>query len=351
MTWYVALGLFLCLFWTLAGPLLSRRVEERLEWFVLGLGVAAVTISWSWSETAVIEAFLRPMKLCGALLVGALVFSFSHDAIRRGIRRAMDRLGLPLAVGLAVALCGFAAGLFTMAVAVFALVEILHALRLERESEVHAAVLGCFAIGIGGALSPIGGPASAIAMSKLAGGPYEVGPGYLLGLLGPWAVPAVLGLGAAAGLLSARPAPDRDAPLPEDPLSLWSILVMTGRLYVFTAGLVLLGAGLVPFIDSFLIAAPPGLLFWANSVSALVDNASLAAIEISPRMSQNQLRYILLSIAVVDGALVTANAPNLVAAHKLKIAARDWARAGLPAAAVLMVVYFLSLAAHAGLAR
>ncbi|HAH06275.1 MAG TPA: cation transporter [Elusimicrobia bacterium] len=349
MSAFATLTLLLCVFWVLAGPFLSSWIEKRLEWFVLGMGLLAVSVSWSWSGSVVVEALLRPMKVCGALLAGALLFSFSHAGIRRAVRRVMERIGPRFAVGAAVALVGLASGAITMAIAALALVELLAAMRLEKSSEVQVAVLGSFSIGLGGGLTPIAGPAAAIAAAKLAEGPYAelVGPSYLFTLLGPWLVPAILSLGLVAGLFFTKPAPEGSREFTDDPLSLYSILLLTLRMYVFVAGLVLLGAGLLPLIDRVLLTAPPWALYWLNSVSAVVDNAALAAVEITPRMRQEQLRYLLLALFLVDGALITGNAPNLVVAHKLNITSKEWARFGVPVGAVLMLFYFLSLVVHA----
>lgn len=346
---FVSAALFLCVLWAVVGPIVSPSIEKRLEWFLLALGATAVTLSRAWSEAVVIEALMRPMQVCGALLLGSLVFSFSHDNMRSGIRRAAERIGPRLTVGIAITLLGFSAAALTTVVAMLALVEILSAMRLERNSEIHVAVLGAFAIGLGGGLTPIAGPIPAIAMAKLAEAPYPVGTSYLFALLGAWVVPAILTVGAVAGAVFAKPDPEPEKrTFEEDPLTLWSMLVLAARMYVFIAGLVLLGAGLVPLIDNHLLGAPPSLLFWINSVSAVIDGATLAAVEISPSMSQNQLRYILMGVLISGGALVTGNAPNLVAAHKLKIPARAWAGIGLPTAGVLMFFYYLSLLAHAG---
>jgi len=325
------------------GPLISPWIEERLEWFIFAMGVLAATVSWSWSEVMIAEALMRPMKVCGAILAGSLVFSFFHDSMRRAIRRVMAKIGPRWVVGLAVILTGVAASAVTAAVAVLILVEILRSLRLERDAEIHVTVLGCFAIGLGGGLTTIAGPVPAITMAKLAEAPYETGPYYLFVLLGPWVFPPILSLGIVAGAFFAKPIPGQVREAAEDPLSLWSILVLTGRMYVFIAGLVLLGSGLVPLIDAYLIGAHPAVLYWINSISAVIDGATLASVEISPRMTQDQIRYILIGLLIAGGALITGNAPNLVAAHKLKIGNREWAQVGLPMGGLLMLFYFFSL--------
>jgi predicted cation transporter len=342
MQFFIGVVLFWCVVWVVVGPLISPWIEKRLEWFIFGVGVIAVTISWSWSEMLVIEAIMRPMKVCGAILAGSLLFSFSHDNVIRLIQRAADKIGLKLAVGFTVFSVGVLSCGLTIAVAVLILVEILNALRLDRKSEIHVAVLGCFSIGLGGGLTPIAGPVPAITMAKLADAPYPVDTFYLMNLVGPWALPAMLSLGVVAGLLFSSPGVARGK-AEEDPLTLWTILLLTGKMYVFIAGLVLLGGGLVPLIDTVLIGARPGLLYWINSISAVIDGATLASVEISPRMSQAQIRYILTGLLIAGGALVTGNAPNLVAAHKLKISNQEWAKIGLPVGGLLMLFYFFSL--------
>ncbi|MFH1725883.1 MAG: DUF1646 family protein [Elusimicrobiota bacterium] len=343
MSFALGVLLFFCVVWALLGPLVSPRIEEKIEWFMFAMGIAAATVSWSWSEAVVLEAVIRPMKVCGAVLLGSLIFSFSHDNIRRAVRRAMDRIGPRAAVGGAVIALGLVAPLITSVIAVLALVEILYAMRLEPEAEAHVAVIGSFAVGLGGGLSPIGGPVPAVAMARLAEAPYETGAYYLMGLLGSWVVPAIVTLGVVAGILFGKPGADRDKPVPEDPLSLWNILMLTGRMYVFIAGLVLLGAGLVPLIDRFLLGMSPWVLYWMNTISAVIDGATLVSVEISPRMTQDQLRYILMGLLIAGGALIPGSAHNVVAAQKLKIGSRAWARVGLPTGAILMACYFLSL--------
>jgi predicted cation transporter len=251
-------------------------------------------------------------------------------------------------MGLAVVLLAFSACGLTTVIAALALVEVLQALRLELETERRVAVLGCTAIGLASGLSSIAGPIPAVAVAKLAEAPYEVDRVFLWGLLGPWLVPAILAIGAlAAALVPGSVKTRKEAPA-EDPLTLWNILLLTTRMYVFIAGLVLLGAGLIPLIDRLILSAPPWLLYWVNSVSAVVDGATLASVELSPRMTQNQLRYTLMAIIISGGALITGNAHNLVVAHRLDLPARRWAAVGAPVAAALMLFYFLSLLALAG---
>jgi len=248
--------LFLCGFGALLGPLLSERIANRLVEFIFVMGFCAATFGRVWSEAVVIEALLRPIQVCMAVLFGAFIFSFTHDSFRKCIRKILKRAGPRVAVGGAVIFVGLLAALLTSAVAVLVLCELLIAMRLQRDCEVHVAVLGCFAIGLGGGLCLIGGPVATIAIAKLSSPPYYADNWFLFHLLGGWIFPAVLTLGVLSGVLFAKLNPDRELPQVEDPYSLWKILLLAGRMYVFIAGLVLLGSGIVPLIDRTILDAP-----------------------------------------------------------------------------------------------
>ena len=346
MPLFTTVTLFFCVFWAVVGPLISTKVEKRLEYFLFALGIIAVTVSWSWSEAVVLEALLRPLKICGALLVGSLLFSFTHNSLQATLERTIARVGLKPSVFIAVTMAGISAAFITTAIAVLALIELIYAMKLERESEIRIGIVGCFAIGLGGGLTPIGGAIPAITLAKLASASYQPGGLYLFELLGPWVVPALLSAGIIGGYF-AKPA-EKERTHEEDPLTLWSMLVLAGRMYVFIAGLILLGNGVLPFVDRFILTTPAPILYWLNSISAAIDGATLVSIEINPQMSQNQLRHILMGVLIAGGALVTGNAPNLVAAHKLKIGMKEWALLGTPIAAFLMLFYFISLGVYAG---
>ena len=261
------------------------------------------------------------------------------------MKTQIAKIGVRPAVGAAVVLVGFSSAVLTSAIGVLLLIELIGAMDLERDSELKVAIVGCFAVGLGGGLTPIAGPVPAIAMAKLAQAPYATGPYYLFNLLGPWVLPAILSMGVVAGWVFAKRAsvPRRTA---EDPLTLWNMLVLTGRTYLFIAGLILLGEGVLPLAERVVLGVPPPILYWANSVSAAIDGATLASIEINPLMTQEQLRHVLMGILIAGGALVTGNATNLVAAHKLKIPSKEWAKLGTPIAAFLMLFYFISLGAY-----
>jgi predicted cation transporter len=107
--------------------------------------------------------------------------------------------------------------------------------------------------------------------------------------------------------------------------------------------LVFLGTGFKPIIDAYISKLPASGLFWLNSISAILDNATLAAAEVAPSMSMPQLVYALLGLTVAGGILIPGNIPNIISAGKLKIKSREWMSVGLPIGAVAMAAYFCVL--------
>jgi predicted cation transporter len=115
------------------------------------------------------------------------------------------------------------------------------------------------------------------------------------------------------------------------------------KVYVFIAALVLLGEGFKPVIIEYFIQVPPVVLYWINMASAVLDNATLAAAEIEPALSEFQIKSILMGLLISGGMLIPGNIPNIISASKLGINSREWARLGLPLGLVSMVVYFVVL--------
>ena len=88
---------------------------------------------------------------------------------------------------------------------------------------------------------------------------------------------------------------------------------------------------------------PADALYWANISSAALDNATLAAAELSPRMDIDRIRAVLIALLVSGGMLIPGNIPNIICAEKLGIKSREWARAAVPLGLVMMTVYFVAL--------
>jgi predicted cation transporter len=107
--------------------------------------------------------------------------------------------------------------------------------------------------------------------------------------------------------------------------------------------LIFLGTGFKPIIDAYISKLPAAGLFWLNSISAILDNATLAAAEVGPVMSMKQLAYALLGLIISGGMLIPGNIPNIIAAGKLKIKSKEWIAVGVPVGTSAMVLYFAVL--------
>ncbi|HAF0292625.1 TPA: DUF1646 domain-containing protein, partial [Salmonella enterica subsp. enterica serovar Typhimurium var. 5-] len=104
-----------------------------------------------------------------------------------------------------------------------------------------------------------------------------------------------------------------------------------------------LGHGFEPFIHEYVIGLPPSLLYWINMISAILDNATLAAAEISPEMDSETIRAVLLGLIISGGMLIPGNIPNIISAGKLNITSKEWASFGVPVGLATMLLYFLVL--------
>ena len=101
--------------------------------------------------------------------------------------------------------------------------------------------------------------------------------------------------------------------------------------------------GFKPLILAYIIHIPSAGLYWVNIVSAVLDNATLAAAEIGPDLSLSQIVSALMGLLIAGGMLIPGNIPNIIAACKLEITSREWAEVGVPLGLVLMVFFFVIL--------
>jgi len=119
------------------------------------------------------------------------------------------------------------------------------------------------------------------------------------------------------------------------------VVMRAVKVYVFIMALTFLGEGFKPLILEYFIQIPSGILYWVNMVSAILDNATLAAAEIGPALSEIQIKSILMGLLVSGGMLIPGNIPNIISAGKLGITSKEWARLGLPMGLVSMAIYFV----------
>jgi predicted cation transporter len=221
-------------------------------------------------------------------------------------------------------------------IAALILVEAIALLKLDRRSEIAAVVLACFAIGLGAALTPIGEPLGTIAIAALKADFW-----YLVRLLGPLVLAGIAIVGVLSLFLPAKYGHSLKADAHVD--SWAEIGLRAGKVYLFVVGLVGLSWGLRPLVDEYIAKMPQWALFWMNTISAIVDNATLTAAEIGPSLTPAQQRGILMGLLISGGMLIPGNIPNIVAAGRLGISSREWARVGLVAGFPLMLVCFAVL--------
>jgi predicted cation transporter len=96
-------------------------------------------------------------------------------------------------------------------------------------------------------------------------------------------------------------------------------------------------------VEKYFMQVPAMGLYWVNMLSAVLDNATLAAAEVGPALSLMQVKATLMALLVSGGMLIPGNIPNIIAAHKLKIKSKEWARVGIPLGLLLMLFYFVWL--------
>jgi predicted cation transporter len=325
-------------------PFLVRRVEESLEAFLFAMGALAVSVSAQWSSHLVVEALLEPIKITVAVSAAGFLFKLLRPAARRLVGATIARIGVkPFAV-LLVLILGIVSSAITAIVAALVLVEAIDCMKLDRKDEIRLVVTSCFAIGMGAVLTPLGEPLATIVIAKLRGDPYEAGFWFLLEEFWPYALAGLLGFAALAGII-VKPGSDEGSLREDRAEGTKDILLRTAKTYLFVMALVLLGTGFKPVIDALISKVPAPALFWINSLSAVLDNATLAAAEVGPLMTRTQLDFALLSLLISGGMLIPGNIPNIISAGKLGIKSREWMAIGLPIGGCAMAVFFAVLLA------
>ena len=321
-------------------PFLFKKAEEELELFLFLCGAAAVSIAGLWSGHLILEALKEPFLISAAVLVLGLLFKRFGGNLHRWLHQTEMKTGPKVFLFLLVLILALTSSLMTAIIAALIGAEVIKGLRLAEKQKVRLAVYLCFAIGLGAVLTPVGEPLSTIVIARLRAEPYQAGFFFLL-LLGLWILPGVLFFAALAAALGHGPLTDGQRATSADTNA--AVLGRAGKVYLFVAALILLGEGLKPLAQRTIGQLSRGVLYWINTLSAVLDNATLASIEIQPTLAQNTLVFLLMSLVLAGGLLIPGNIPNIICASKLEIKSRDWAQAALPIGLVLMAVYFALL--------
>jgi len=348
----VIAGLVVILLLVLFLPFLVKPVEHNLEVFLFVMGILACLISGVMNVELILHAAEDPIMITLAVLIAGLLFKWLQQPLENGVAAISRRIPVNIFAAVLVVVLGLISSVITAIIASLVLVAVVSAMKLDRKSEILLVVIACFSIGLGAVLTPIGEPLSTIVVSKLNESFW-----YLLNLVGTFIVPGVVAFGVLAAIMLRRAA-GRNVHLTETSATaeaaatvgpsernsqdetIKDIVIRAVKVYLFVAGLVFLGTGFRPLIDTYLIHLHPFALYWINMISAILDNATLAAAEVSPAMDEDTIIALLMGLIISGGMLIPGNIPNIISANKLGITSKEWARIGVPMGLVAMLIYF-----------
>lgn len=332
----VAMGL-------LAGPFVSRWAESHLEVFLLAVGAVAVTVSGGWSVAYLYQVLQYPVNVAFIVLIVSVIFNNYSRYIFRVLFIFFKKLEPRYSFALLIFLLGMTSSLVSVTVSALVLAEVLKVVHLEHEDTVRITVFACYAIGLGAVLTPLAEPLGLVINNALSGAPHHADFFFLLRHFIGWLLPAIIALAVAAGYVARNAGTTACMQIREEHETYATMIHRTVHIYMFVAALYLISTGLRPLAQSTMIHLGGKVLFLANVVSVIIDNATLAAIEIVPSISSADLTYMVVGLVASGSMLVQGNLPNMVAADKLGIKSREWARIAVPTGVCLMAAYFLAL--------
>lgn len=336
------IGLLVILFLVFVLPFSIKKIEEELELFLFIMGVIAVSITKQWEIHLIKEALVEPVKITVAVFIAGILFNLLQNLLANNVNKIVKLIGIKLFIFLIIILLGFSSSIITAIIASLILVEIISHLKLDRESELKLVIFTCYSIGFGAALTPIGEPLATIAISKLKGDPYHADFFFLFKRLWIYIIPAIIVIAIYATFIIKDKR--KEGGLKEkEKESIKSIFIRTVKVYFFIMALVFLGYGFKPLIDMYVSKIPFYTLYWINIISAVLDNATLVAAEIGPSMDIHQIDAALLGLIISGGMLIPGNIPNIIAASKLKIKSKEWAKYAVPFGFVFLLIYFILL--------
>jgi len=357
------IGLFVIVLIVLVGPFMVKKIEHNLEAFLFVMGVLAVTISSFYSKEAlealgysehqmeligwnmeiVMEAVKEPIikGIVPAVLVAGLLFHYGRSYAQKGMNSLTQVVPAKIIVFLIVVILGLSSSIITAIIASLLLVELMNCMPFERQTKINLIIIACFSIGLGAVLTPVGEPLSTIAITKLQGEPYNAGFFFLFNQLAIYIIPGCLAMGLLAMFFTGKAKAMECKASEEEDGGLKDVVVRAIKVYIFVMALLLLGAGMKVVIDKYMLGISPQILYWVNMISAILDNATLTAAELSPAMSMTQIQAVLMGLLISGGMLIPGNIPNIISAGKLGISSKEWAKLGVPLGLILMAGYFV----------
>ncbi|HUO05860.1 MAG TPA: DUF1646 family protein [Candidatus Binataceae bacterium] len=318
------------------GPVLTIRIERNLELYCLSLGVLATIIGPGFTVPLIISAMRVPAGICAAVIAAAVVFGLVRADLDAAIRVLEMRVPRPALTAAAIFAIAALASVVTVIVGALLLVEVIAILRFDDERRVRVTVAGCFAIGMGSALTPLGGPLATLAAHGLKMDFFG-----LMYLLAPWVIPGVIAASIAAGVFARG-----GKMLPREGTLVFrsnrDIIVQACKVFAFIAGLVLISNAYGELVGVMVARFSNAALYVGNTVSMALENSTLVALEIH-NMNPSRARMAIISLLVSGGILIPGNIANIISAGSLRIRSGEWARTGVPMGIALLSVYFVLL--------
>jgi predicted cation transporter len=359
----VDIGLFVIVLIVLVGPFMVRKIEHNLEAFLFVMGVGAVTLAGfeskavlasigytheqmaeiGWNMKLITEAVEEPIikGIVPAVLVAGLLFYYGRTYAQSAMASLTKVVPLKVVVFFIVVILGLLSSVITAIIASLLLVELMNCLPIDRKTKINLVIIACFSIGLGAVLTPVGEPLSTIAITKLQGPPYAAGFFFLFNQLAIYIIPGCIAMGLLAMFFTGKVSEQQQLETVEDTGGLRDVVIRAAKVYIFVMALLLLGGGMKVVIDKYLLTISPLILYWVNMISAILDNATLTAAELSPAMGMGQIQAVLMGLLISGGMLIPGNIPNIISAGKLGITSSEWAKLGVPLGLILMGIYFV----------
>ncbi|AFK85485.1 MULTISPECIES: DUF1646 family protein [Thermoanaerobacterium] len=341
--------LFAILLVILTVPFFIKAIEDNIEYFLFIMGIIAVTVTGAMSLDLLSHILKNHLLyiITAAVFISGLLFETFKNKIKELIKTILNHISLKIFVFMLIVVLGLTSSIITAIVASLVLVEIVHILPIHHKDKVVITVIACLSIGLGAALTPVGEPLSTLVISALKKDFF-----YLLRTIGIYIVPTIFVLGILGAFYvnrfaeNAKPKQEEEY-FKEEEMEIRKIenikfiVIRSIKIFIFLLALELLSAGFKPLVDNYVIHMNVRLLYWVNMISAVLDNATLAAAEISPAMDPEHIRAILMGLLISGGMLIPGNIPNIISAGKLEIKSKEWAKIGIPISMAVLIVCYI----------
>ncbi len=350
----VAVALSILLILILVLPATVKAVEENLELFLFIMGIIAGFVTGViWDPHVWKEALLEPVMIHGVpigifqvVLVAGLVAYFLRHRFEHLVARLLQSRRAYLYLGLLTFVLGMMSSIISVIVAAVLLSEIALLLKIERKYRTLYCIYSCYALGIGAILTPVGEPLATIVVSKLREAPYYTGPLFLFQNFWYIAIPLVALFSLLAMYAVKKGHLQRPDVVETEVETVRDVVLRALRVYIFIMALVILGTSYSILAEMYFRHLPPDIMYLIGTISAVVDNATLAAAMLAPHMSLPDVVFFITATLIAGGFLVPGNIPNIIVASRLKIRFREWAIHALKVGVPVFIAAYAVLKVH-----